>query len=143
MPNQLDPRYATDANGSRIAGLVFVSLLRVGADGQFEPYLAESWVNKAGKAWTFRLRQGFTFHDGTAVRASDVAATYGALSDPAIASPKRAMLERVIAIEVSSPTEVTFRLLTPAPGIERTDLPFGGPDRPLVVYRFIPMPAGA
>ena len=40
-------------------------------------------------------------------------------------------------------TEVTFRLLTPAPGIERTDLPFGGPDRPLVVYRFIPMPAGA
>lgn len=40
-------------------------------------------------------------------------------------------------------TEVTFRALITAPGIERTDLPFGGPDRPLVVYRFIPVVAGA
>jgi class 3 adenylate cyclase len=39
-------------------------------------------------------------------------------------------------------TEVTFRLLSPAPGIERTDLAFGGPDHPLVVYRFVPVPAG-
>jgi class 3 adenylate cyclase len=36
-------------------------------------------------------------------------------------------------------TEVTFQLLATAPGIERTDFPFGGPDRPLVVYRFMPL----
>jgi adenylate cyclase len=39
-------------------------------------------------------------------------------------------------------TEVTFHELVTVPGIERTDLPFGGPDRPLVVYRFIPVVAG-
>lgn len=113
MPYQLDPRYVTDANGSRIAGLVFASLMRVGDDGQFEPYLAEGWTAEGGTAWTFRLRPGFTFHDGTAVRASDVAATYRALLDPAVASPKRAMLERVIEIDVSSQTELTFRLSAP------------------------------
>jgi len=36
-------------------------------------------------------------------------------------------------------TEVTFQLLASTPGIERTDLPFGGPDRPLIVYRFMPL----
>lgn len=39
-------------------------------------------------------------------------------------------------------TEVTFQALGEAAGIERTDLPFGGPDRPLVVYRFIPASSG-
>ncbi len=113
MPSQLDPRFATDAHSSRIGGLVFGSLLRVGPDGRFQPYLAESWECAGGMTWTFRIRSDFTFHDGTAVRAADVAATYEALMDPATASPKRAMLERLATIEIPSPTVIRFRLAQP------------------------------
>ena len=41
------------------------------------PVLAESWEsNAAGDVWTFNIRQGVTFHDGTPLTAADVVATF-------------------------------------------------------------------
>jgi len=40
----------------------------------FEPGLAESWdVSDDGLVWTFKIREGVTFHDGTPCTAEDVA----------------------------------------------------------------------
>ncbi len=40
----------------------------------FEPGLAESWtVSDDGLVWTFKIREGLTFHDGTPCTAEDVA----------------------------------------------------------------------
>lgn len=45
-------------------------------EGELAPVLAESWEpSDDGKVWTFRLRQGVTFHDGTPFDAESVAAT--------------------------------------------------------------------
>jgi ABC-type transport system substrate-binding protein len=42
-----------------------------------EPSLAESWdVNADGTEWTFHLRQGVKFHDGSDLDANDVVETY-------------------------------------------------------------------
>ena len=45
--------------------------------------MAESWEpNDDGSVWTFTIRQGVTFHDGTPLTAKDVVATFDRLSDP-------------------------------------------------------------
>ncbi len=50
---------------------------------KLQPRLAESWKpNADGSVWTFKIRQGVKFHDGTPMTAQDVAASINALSDP-------------------------------------------------------------
>jgi peptide/nickel transport system substrate-binding protein len=48
-----------------------------------KPVLAESWSsNAAGDVWTFKIRQGVTFHDGSPLTADDVVYTYQTQSNP-------------------------------------------------------------
>ncbi len=56
-----------DYNSSFVAlDLVYEPLIRYEADGTFSPALAEAWsISDDGLTWTFQLRQGVTFHDGT------------------------------------------------------------------------------
>jgi peptide/nickel transport system substrate-binding protein len=54
-------------------GAVFDCLTEVGSDGQLKGELAESWEASAdAKTWTFKLRQGVTFHNGKSFGADDV-----------------------------------------------------------------------
>lgn len=48
--------------------LVFEGLLRLGDQGQPEPWLAET-MEKTQTGWTFSLRSGVEFHDGTLLSA--------------------------------------------------------------------------
>jgi peptide/nickel transport system substrate-binding protein len=51
---------------------------------ELSPRVAESWKASAGgKVWTFKIRQGITFHDGSAVSADDVVWTFKSHLDPA------------------------------------------------------------
>ncbi|MEU9540184.1 ABC transporter substrate-binding protein [Streptomyces mirabilis] len=50
--------------------------MRVDADGDLAPDLAESWEPDAqARIWTFRTREGVTFHDGRRLTAADAAYT--------------------------------------------------------------------
>jgi peptide/nickel transport system substrate-binding protein len=61
----------------------FDHLLSVGEDGKYKPGLALSWDTSAdGKAITFKLRQGVTFHDGTPFNAQVVKANLDNLIPP-------------------------------------------------------------
>ena len=52
------------------------------------PVLAESWeVHADGTEWTFRVRQGVTFHDGSPLTAEDVVYSFQRILDPATGSP--------------------------------------------------------
>lgn len=66
-PQSLDPHTVTATNDFRILVNVYDGLVRF-KDGtlEVEPALAESWkISDDGKTYTFTLRQGVKFHDGS------------------------------------------------------------------------------
>ncbi len=109
MPTQLDPRFATDANSSRVDSLVFASLAVPGEDGGYRPYLAQSWEHPDPLTYIFRLRSDFHFQDGRPVTARDVVATYRGLRDPSSASPRTALLSALDSVHTEG-DRVVFRL---------------------------------
>jgi peptide/nickel transport system substrate-binding protein len=73
-PPHLDPTSAAaGAIDSVLYANVFEGLTRFMGDGSVVPGLAESWeISDDGLTYTFTLRDGVTFHDGTAMDAEDV-----------------------------------------------------------------------
>jgi peptide/nickel transport system substrate-binding protein len=121
MPENLDPRFSTDAASSRIGDLLFRSLTRPGPNEEPLPDLASSWRFEDSRTVVFELRSDATFSDGSPLTAEDVRATYESILDPAMASPKRALLEVIEAIETPATHTVRFRLKeTHAPFFEAT-----------------------
>ena len=58
------------------------------ATTELEPWLAEKWsISDDGHRYTFTLREGVTWSDGTAFSSSDVLFSFKALYDPKTASP--------------------------------------------------------
>jgi peptide/nickel transport system substrate-binding protein len=113
MPGRLDPRYAIDAYSSRVGSLVFASLTLIGEDGTPRPYVSDHWQWDSPTSCTFALREDFYFHDGQALTANDVVATYQSVLDPDSASPKRAALDGIIAITALGEHSVRFSLSEP------------------------------
>src|SRR5690625_748167 len=66
-PTTLDVAQLSDYNSSRTAMGMYEGLVRF-ADGStdIEPAIAESWdISDDGLTYTFHLREGVKFHDGT------------------------------------------------------------------------------
>jgi peptide/nickel transport system substrate-binding protein len=70
----LDPANATELSSARVISQVYETLVTLnGTTGGFDPWLAQSWVvSSDGKVWTFTLRSGVTFHDGTPLNSEAV-----------------------------------------------------------------------
>ncbi len=66
-PLTLDPARVEDSYTSEVISNVYEGLVGVkGTRYEIEPILAESWKkDSTGKVWTFKLRKGVKFHDGT------------------------------------------------------------------------------
>ena len=122
-PTHLDPRYATDANSVRIAGLIFNSLTRADEHARSRPELAESWESIDGLTYLFHLKKGINFHNGKSLTAADVKFTYDSVLDPNNRSPWRGPMQLIKSVEQIGPYQVRFRLSAPyAPFLERTML---------------------
>src|SRR5437016_9635776 len=122
-PHSLDPRLGVDANDARLADLLHIALTRPDAAARRRPELAASWEVRDPLTIVFRLRSDFHFADGAPVEANDVRATYLAVLDPALASPKRAALAVLSSIDARDPTTVVMHLREPfAPFLDATGL---------------------
>lgn len=82
-PLTLDPVRATDSESIEVGNLIFEGLVRwKPGTTDPEPNLASAWeVSPDGKQWTFHLRPGVTFHDGTPLDAAAVAFSFARLLD--------------------------------------------------------------
>jgi ABC-type transport system substrate-binding protein len=72
-PDSLDPQNTQSNPGEQVNRMMYENLVRFNAKMQIEPGLAESWTQSAdGLVWTFKLRKGVHFHDGTSLDAKAV-----------------------------------------------------------------------
>lgn len=81
----LDPARVTDTESAEVNLLIYDTLVRHRPEsGELAPSLATSWsVDDAGTTWTFHLRPGVRFSDGTAVDAAAVVWNIARQVDPA------------------------------------------------------------
>ncbi|MCC6419461.1 MAG: ABC transporter substrate-binding protein [Gemmataceae bacterium] len=113
-PGGLDPYTNPDPAAVAIWGdLVYQSLVMYDDGMKLAPGLGEAWVNTSPTTWTFKLRQGVTFHDGSTFEAADVRAWFEHLQSPATASPHRAAFRHIAGVEVRGRYEVAFTLTAP------------------------------
>ena len=96
-PLRVNPLFASEnAADQTLVSLVFAGLTRVDDKGAAFPDLAETWtVSPDGLDYTFRLRSGLVWQDGTPLTSEDVVYTYGLLASPGLheAPPLAAVLE--------------------------------------------------
>ncbi|GAA3933596.1 ABC transporter substrate-binding protein [Streptomyces gulbargensis] len=81
------------------------TLVRLDPDGNAVPALATAW-QRTGRTWTFTLREGVTFHDGTPLTAEAVVRS---LTTAARAAPKPRILDGVeLTTRATGPGTVTI-----------------------------------
>jgi len=84
---------------------------------KIEGDVAESWtVSKDGLTYTFKIRKGIKFHDGSLLTATDVKATYDKIVFPpeGVASARKAYYAMVEKVEAPDASTVVFRLKRPS-----------------------------
>jgi len=86
-PETLDPALITGQPEGRVANALFEGLLAFDESGQPQPGAAERWeVSEDGRIYTFHLRQGLMWSDGTPLTAHDFVASWQRTLEPATAS---------------------------------------------------------
>ncbi|MGI8509788.1 MAG: ABC transporter substrate-binding protein [Gemmatimonadaceae bacterium] len=83
-PRSLDPALSTDVPTGRAVAYVFDGLTRFTERAELVPDLATAWeVSPDGLVYTFHLKTGVHFHDGTSFSAGDVKHSFERVLDPA------------------------------------------------------------
>ncbi|MHC1786976.1 MAG: ABC transporter substrate-binding protein [Christensenellales bacterium] len=74
--DKLNPLMPQERDFMALSALVYEGLVSIDDNYEPQPSLAQRWESSAsGGTWTFTLREGVTFHDGTPLTANDVVAT--------------------------------------------------------------------
>src|SRR5215470_4063849 len=111
----LDPQLVPAFSRSRRSPMTYNQLVRLDADMNPTPELAESWeVSKDSLTWTFKLRQGVKFHDGQEMTSADVKFTFDRLFEK---SPGKSDFIAVDKVEPAGRYGVKFVTKEPFAGL--------------------------
>lgn len=116
QPSGFDPHIHRSAElGIPLRQVYDTLVYRDPATRAFVPGLAAEWViSSDGLVYTFRLREGVTFHDGTAFNAQAVAANLDRIADPATGSQRAVfMLGPYVGYEIVDDYTINIRLSAP------------------------------
>ena len=76
-PTYLDPALVSDGESFRVTKQIFEGLVQLKPGSTLvRPDLATKWTSRNAKDWTFKLRRGVKFHDGTPFNAAAVCFNY-------------------------------------------------------------------
>src|SRR6478736_10538486 len=115
-PDQLDPNKTSAYFSFEVLENVYDTLVEPDAELRMRPALAESWdVTPDQLTWTFHLRRGVTFHDGSPFTADDVVYSYRRIIDEKLANADK--LSAVSGITASDKSTVIITLKQPTPNL--------------------------
>lgn len=114
-PPHLDPTAgAAAAIDEVVYQNIFESLTRIDENGAVVPGLATSWdVSPDGLAYTFRLRDGVRYSDGTTFDSADVKYSLDRARAPDSVNAQKAYFEAIDTVETPDPGTVVVRLSHP------------------------------
>ena len=118
-PPSLDPHQESTFANIQLVAPLYSTLV------QIDPYnfpkiigdLATEWrITPDGLTYTFKIRQGVRFHDGSPLTAADVKATYDKIVSPpeGVRSVRKNAYTAVARIETPDPSTVVFKLKFPS-----------------------------
>ncbi len=79
----LDPALAEDDDSLKVSQYLYEGLVRLDANGEVQPALAESWVISDDQLdYIFTLRSGIAFNDGTPITPDTIESNFNRWFDP-------------------------------------------------------------
>lgn len=110
----LDPHNTTDSQSDQVIHMLYNRLISFDDEMRIVPDLAESWsLAKDGVSWTFHLRKGVRFHDGTPFNAQAVRQNFERVLDPEQNHKRLSLFEAIDRVEEVD--EHTVRIVTRYP----------------------------
>ena len=107
----MDPYRYNETPTNQFMLHIYETLITNDHDGNIIPCLAESWeTSEDGLTWTFHLRQGVKFHDGSDFTAEDVLASIEVARDTA--SPSVFANNCASIAEITAPNDYTVVITT-------------------------------
>ncbi len=115
-PPGWDPTASTSQEIARVTyHNIFEGLVRFSENGTIVPALAESWVvSDDGLTWTFTIRQGVKFHDGSDLQLSDIVAKFERAKDPDSGHTHSKYYKAIESITAGDNNTVVFKLSEPS-----------------------------
>lgn len=109
-PDTFDPIAHSNFNNWYVWQLVYETLVVEQPDGRIAPMLATSWTVSADElTYTFRLRSGIRFHNGSPLTADDVVASFERLSSKGIPYAKD-RFPNLASVRAADASTVVFQL---------------------------------
>jgi len=116
-PATLNPITATDAyEGTINNGKIYETLIeRNNETLELDPLLAESWeISEDKLTYTFKIREGIKWHDGTPFTSEDVVFSYNTIMNPKVDSPQlRAYYQEIRDVKAIDDLTVEFTYAKP------------------------------
>lgn len=121
-----DPHNATDMSDAlAVLDAVYDTLVRR-TDGGYAPCLASGWeIAEEGRVWTFSLRDGVAFHDGTPLDAAAVVASLRRMARPDMGVTLGApgvYAQYLSGADIEAPDARTVRIALVAPMSDLLDI---------------------
>jgi len=106
----LNPILVNNDAEKSISGLLFRGLIKIGVENEILPDLADHWdISSNGQNYTFYIKPGQKFSDGTVITANDVAYTISSIQAPETQSPLEPGLANV-GVSVADDLTITLAL---------------------------------
>ena len=115
-PDQLDPNKTSSYFSFQVLENVYDTLVETDANLEMQPALAESWdISDDQLTWTFHLREGVTFHDGSEFTSEDVVYSYNRIIDEELSNAWK--FTSIETIDAPDDLTVEITLAQPTPNL--------------------------